>query len=316
MATGQIRTLSLIAKIHDSLLTQRDAIALTGTDFTSGRPRHDDLPSGRESSEYYLRDGFVVETGTEDTSLQARLSKARDMRERATTYVNQAKQFVALVRGRNDRLIAVSGSTSYQSVSKTDDLDFFCITRTDSLWIFLSRALVLARVSRLLGSTNLRICFSYAVDESFASTEFSHENDALFARDALTTIVLRGHEYYKSLLGQAQWISKYFPNAYSQRTSIPITGDRDFKPQASPTWRKFLNIAIFCIVGRYISIKSRMLNRNFTKQGRLSSTFKARIGTNHCIFESERYSTLRTMYSEFDDKPSSSSRHAINTGNS
>jgi hypothetical protein len=294
----QIMTLALIARTNGSLLTVEDAASLTDINGMQALERR--LRGRRRSSEYHVRDGFVIETGGEGQGEElARVSKALDMKARAAKYVKRAQEFAAFASTREASLFAVSGSTSYKSVSVADDLDFFCITRKDSLWLFLGKNLLLARAFRLIRRDSPRICFSYVVDESYALGEFSRETDALFARDALSTIVLYGDAYYGTLLDHSRWMARYFPKAYGQRT-MGLAQSPDIRPRTASFRTKLLNLAMHFLVGHYIALKSSMLNRAFAKQGKFSSIFNARIGVDHCVFESARYSQLRSMYRGLD----------------
>jgi hypothetical protein len=100
--------------------------------------------------------------------------------------------------------------------------------------------------------------------------------------------VLHGETYYGKLLGKSSWISNYFPHRYNQRISS--------------TNHRPVNLLLFLLIGTYIKTKSAVLNWKFRKQGRLSSLFNVKIGPDHCIFESDRYATLRTLYRQLDKK--------------
>jgi hypothetical protein len=231
-------------------------------------------------------------------------------RVRARKYLDYARKFVSLCTSRKTSVIAISGSTSYQTVSETDDLDFFCMTKPDYLWIFLTRSLLLSRFLHLSQRSAPRPCFSYAVDQSFAEREFTTPNDALFARDALSAIVIRGTEAYQQLLKRSAWMANYFPKLYRQRTSTPQDLIDDHS--SSSPHQKFLNLLLRALAGSYILAKSAMLNRKLRKQNRLSSIFTLKLGPDHCIFESARYAHLRQMYRQFSDQTSDSHQSRMN----
>ncbi len=167
--------------------------------------------------------------------------------------------------------------------------------------MFLTKSLLLSRLFRISRKGAPRICFSYAVDQRFADKEFATSSDALFARDALTTLVIHGEESYKRLLKRASWISNYFPQLYKNRMGTRAPEETHGMQRPPPRTRKFLNCLLWVLVGRYILTKSALLNRRFRKKGMSSSLFRVRLGPDHCIFESVRYSRLRAMYAQFND---------------
>jgi hypothetical protein len=307
-AVSEIRLLSAIARANGSLLSLQDVVTLTDVNLTEEQLEARWHASPNLAKFYRLEDGFVFDRELEDeTARPAILDERKERRARAESYTNLAKEFVSFFARKESCLVAISGSTSYHSVSETDDLDFFCITKPGSLWVFLTTTLLLSRVFRLFKRKMPRACFSYAVDQAFAEQDFAASSDPLFARDALTTVVIRGGEFYTRLLKKSSWISNYFPRLYRQRTRgyVPEEGTESIEERSapSPAWR-FLNLLLCHLIGRYISAKSFMLNLKFKKQGMSSSLFAVKIGPDHCIFESARYSHLRTMYRSFNTKPS------------
>ena len=253
---------------------------------------------------YELKNGLIIERGNDSPGSSPRiLDREQEKRARAESYARYAREFASFCTGQETKLIAISGSTSYHTTSVADDLDIFCITKPDHLWLFLTKSLLLARFLQIFRRSEPRICFSYAVDQNFVMNEFLPVRDPLFARDALTTIVVHGQEFYEELLKKSSWISNYFPRLYQQRTNaVHLEPERE-KIASSPS-RRFLNTLLLVLVGNYIAFKSAMLNRRLRKQGKFSSLFKARIGPDHCIFESVRYSKLRDMYLKLNETSS------------
>lgn len=295
---AEIKLLSEIAKSNGSLISLEDISVLTHCDLSEEQLETSWQANPDLANTFELHDGFVIERAGSESCIQL---LQREIWKRAVAKRNTriAKEFVRLCGERKTPLIALSGSTSYQSVSETDDLDFFCIARSGSLWIFLTKALLLARVFRLVRGNIPRICFSYAMDQEFAERTFSTSNDALFARDALAATVLSGSESYADLLKKNRWISNHFPRLYSQRIStIDLNENQGTQTTSSPA-SKFLNNLLRFVVGRYILVKSNLLNRRFAKSAKFSSLFAVNAGPDHCIFESVRYSSLRTMYERF-----------------
>jgi hypothetical protein len=295
---SEVRLFCDIARENGSALSIRELIDLTSLDYSEAELclSWGDFPELRE---YVVSSGFVVERemALDPQHFQKENSNRR---MRAASNLYYASKFASLARGRGARVLSVSGSTSYLSVSPTDDLDFFLIARKDALWPSLVKRLLLARVFRIVENESPDLCLSYVVDESFALKEFTSLQDGLFARDALAARVLRGRAYYDSLLGASQWMGRYFPKLYSERVRH---SEKTITEQTkSSVFARIANYFLFIVAGNYIKTKSRLLNRKYAKQGRNSSLFKVRIGLDHCIYESLRYLQLRRVYSSLAEK--------------
>ncbi len=300
----EISFLSGIAKVNGSLVSLKDLVALTRTNLSEEQLASWWAISPELAGAYELKNGFIIERGNDYLGkFPSSPEREQEKRARAESYARYAREFASFCTGPETRLVAISGSTSYHTSSEADDLDIFCVTKPDHLWLFLTKSLLLARFLQIFRRSGPRICFSYAADQNFVMNEFLPVRDPLFARDALTTIVVHGQEFYEELLKKSSWISKYFPRLYQQRTNVAHVGLAR-ETVASATSRRFLNLLLKVLVGNYIVLKSAMLNRKLRKQGKFSSLFTARIGPDHCIFESVRYSKLRAMYLKLNDTSS------------
>ncbi len=304
----EISFLAGIAKANGSLLSLKDLVALTRTSLSEEQLMSWWAITPELAGFYELKNGLIIERGKDYPGSSPRiLDREQEKRARAESYARYAREFASFCTGQETKLIAISGSTSYHTTSAADDLDIFCITKPDHLWLFLTKSLLLARFLQIFRRSEPRICFSYAVDQNFVINEFLPARDPLFARDALTTIVVHGQEFYEELLKKSSWISNYFPRLYQQRTNAVHSEPARERIASGPS-RRFLNTLLRVLVGNYIAFKSAMLNRRLRKQGKFSSLFKARIGPDHCIFESVRYSKLRDMYLKLNDTSSSIQR--------
>jgi hypothetical protein len=298
----EIKLLSEIAKVNGSSISLKEAASLT-TDLSEGQLRAAWSITPELSTIYELKDGIIVRMEPRDSQHQetSRKSEVEKKRARADSYANYAREFASFCKGEMTSLIGISGSTSYKTVSESDDLDLFCITRPDFLWIFLAKSMLLSRFFHLRKIDPPRICLSYAVDQGFAEREFRDPKDALFARDALTTMVISGEAYYKTLLRNSSWISSYFPQRYKERVGSPGFEVKKLRAEStSPPFQKFLNLLMFFCLSNYIRVKSAMLNRKLRRQDKLTSLFTLKVGPDHCIFESVRYLQLRSMYHRFN----------------
>jgi hypothetical protein len=300
----EISFLAGIAKANGSLLSLKDFLALTRTNLSEEQLKAWWAITPELAGSYELKNGLIIERGSDyPRTVPNSLDREQAKRARAESYARYAREFASFCTGQETKLIAISGSTSYHTSAATDDLDIFCITKPDHLWLFLTKSLLLARFLQVFRRSEPRICFSYAVDQNFVMNEFLPMRDPLFARDALTTTVIHGHEFYEELLKKSSWISNYFPHLYQQRTNAVHLAPGREKIASAPS-RRFLNTLLLVLVGNYVAFKSALLNRRLRKQGKLSSLFKARIGPDHCIFESVRYSKLRDMYLKLNETSS------------
>ncbi len=314
----EVTLLSGIAKANGSLVSLKDLVALTRTNLSEEQLESSWAAIPELAGIYELRNGLIIERGSNyaGNGLSS-VDQEQKKRARAESYARYAREFASLCNSGETKLIAISGSTSYQTPSAADDLDIFCITRPDNLWLFLTKSLLLARFLHVFRRNEPRICFSYAVDENFVEKEFLPARDALFARDALTTVVVQGHEFYEELLKKNSWISSYFPRLYQRRTNALRHETVAKQKIPSAPSQRFLNILLRVLVGSYIAFKSAMLNRKLRRQRKFSSLFSTKIGLDHCIFESVRYSKLKTMYLKLNEtgRPTSEERFNLSADN-
>ena len=296
---SRLELLLAIARVKGSSLSAKDIDELTGL-----------LPVGTElgsiwthipnlDSRYELQAGLLIEKRASGSQAPGEtLEDSNQRRARAERYIEYAREFSFLSGKRWIRVLSVAGSTSYKATSENDDIDIFCVTEKDSLWIYLTKALLLARVFKLVRPRSPRFCFSYVLDEEYARRLFASPSDALFARDALTAQVLRGSLFYDGLLRKGQWLSDYFPKLHRLRKAQHAETLKETGVTPSTVARKALNHFLFLTVGNYVRLKSVLLNRKFRKAGRPDSFFTIISSRDYCIFESQGYQKLRRIYSE------------------
>jgi len=189
------------------------------------------------------------------------------------------------------------------SARKNEDIDFFCVTRTNGLWPFMLKSLVMARIHRMANGVVPELCFSCTMDERWARDAFGSRQKPIFARDALTAKLIGGGGAYHSLLEEARWMEGYFPAFYSMRLrETDVLGDRS--PSAGPSGKAasaVLNSFLYYTLGSFLKMKSWALNRKFTKVAWHSAIFAVRIGKGFFIYESNRYRKLRSMYDDLEE---------------
>ncbi len=210
-----------------------------------------------------------------------------------------------MLSDKNLKALAISGSTSYLSVSSEDDLDFFFVTEKDTMWVTFAKSLLLARLFKLVERNAPSLCLSFVADERFTEEQFATSHDGLIARDAVSAKVIRGEAYYNDLLQKSIWISDFFPKLYELRfgnRSNVVHSNETKRRRGTSTTKAIVNAFAFYTMGTYIRVKSNLLNRKLAKLGKESSVFKLRIGKDHCIYESMSYRDLRKIYSQLEQK--------------
>jgi hypothetical protein len=297
---SRVELLLAIARAKGSFLSAKDIDELTGL-----------LPAGVDlgsiwkqtpslDSRYEVKGSLLVErSANNNQASDESIEEQKWRRARAERYIEYARDFSLLSGKAWIRVLSVAGSTSYKATLENDDIDIFCVTEKDSLWIYLTKALLLARVFKLVRPGSPRFCFSCVLDEDYARRLFASPNDALFARDALTAQVLRGSLFYNGLLRRGKWLSDYFPKLHALRKAQHIGTFEDTNVTRPIVARKALNHFLFLTVGYYVRLKSILLNRKLRRAGRLDSLFRVISSPDHCIFESKSYLALRRIYGEF-----------------
>jgi hypothetical protein len=300
-----IEILCEVAKQSGTSLSLKEALELTSLGLTAEEFEIAWKHSKALGSKYKIYSGRIIENA--DSIDGGEMEKRQT---RAEWNLQMARKFVSLFRTDEDlKLLSVSGSTSYHSVSEQDDLDFFCVTKKGSLWIFLAKAFIFGRLFRMRETGSPPLCFSYVMEEDYARRLFRESSDGLFARDAITAIILKGQNLYSELLKENKFIGLYFPKMYLARLSELLEKDHHSQDQErshskiQAKLRTIMNSFLRYSLGNYIHFKSYFLNRKFTKDVVSERRFKAKIGKEFCLYESNDYSELRKKYASLQILP-------------
>ncbi|MEM0117489.1 MAG: hypothetical protein QXV32_03505 [Conexivisphaerales archaeon] len=278
-------------------LATRDGSHITVDELTRYLPfaiNTEGLTSVLESSvefgeRFLIADGVISPKITAFESSKRR--KANDNLRIAETFSNYLTSF-------NIKVLAVSGSTSYLSAFEDDDIDLFCVTGKDGMWIFVTKALLLCRILRYIRRDFAKITISYVADEAFALRAFSTLKGVILAKDALAAKVIFGRSFYSRLLKSSQWIGMMFPDELGLRIkelSKGVNESTNDKAKGS----RVVNALLYTMVGSYIRLKSYLLNRQLAKHGRLSALFNLNLGIDHLVYESTFYHNLGKFYSYY-----------------
>ncbi len=287
-----------VAKANGAILSLKDVALLTTLNVNEEELERLWVNNDSLNSAYSVSSGYIFERNPSIDSHSKNLVTCVEGKDRANRNFTHARTFTSFILSRAVRLVAVSGSTSYNSAGRDDDVDFFCVTRKNAMWLFMLKSLLLARIKRFGHRDDPSICFSCVMDEGRAIDEFSEAKDPLFARDALTARPLYGLEYFRGLLTMATWMGNFYPKLYQSKLEGKTVDSVKNGPGPS-SLKKIVNSYLFHVVGRYIRLKSNLLNRRLAMERKASSVFIVRMGEDHCIYESMRYRQLREMYSGF-----------------
>jgi len=299
----EIETFCQIAKENGAVISLRELIGLAAIDANEDELERAFLSDSKLRSKFLLESGYVLERSqVTGLSPQQTVSEEEQRRERARTNLKRARRFGRVLL-KGTVLVSVSGANAYLSAREDEDIDFFCVTKTNGMWPFMLKALITARVHRLANRDVPELCFSCIMDEKWAKQEFRTRQKPIFARDALTAKVIGGRMAYHALLEEAPWMEGYFPVFYGMRLRETDPEDRP-RPQIGAGGKEgstVLNSFLFYTLGSFLRMKSWALNRKFTKAAWHSAIFTTRIGSGFYIYESNRYRKLRRMYGELEE---------------
>ena len=293
----RIQTFYNIAKANSAPLSLRELLSLVPLDMTERELANAWQECSVLNDNYAITEGVIAEKNKQNRVNNAKMNEEL---ERTKFNMQYANRFRAWMRNNDILTLAVSGSTSYQSASESDDLDFFLITNNGTMWATLTRSLILARFFRLIKRSAPTICLSFVADSDFAELHFATNQSSLIARDALSAKILFGDSYYTGLLRKNTWIQRYYPKLYERFFAFNYHVQTTKGRGVASALKRVLNLFLYGTIGGYIKLKSDLLNRKLTKQGRFSSLFEVRIGKDHCIFESTRYRKLKKMYTKLE----------------
>jgi hypothetical protein len=202
----------------------------------------------------------------------------------------------------NLKLIAVTGSIAYNNALKSDDIDFFIVTRTKRLWLSVLKFLILARAFHLktfIKGKKVKICLSYAVTEEYLTKEMRTRKTPLIAREFLSIHLLAGSNYYIKILEKNRWIKKIFPIFYSSKLQKSRHHDKPISATKTNIFRNASNFAVHKFLMIYLSIKAFTLNLSLKKHCRFKATFEATITLDSLVYTSKKYREIEKMYEAF-----------------
>jgi hypothetical protein len=284
-----------IAAASGALLTIKDLVELLAIDATEEELEESISSDASLASKVFVEDGLAMLTtpGSDLKGTQEAIGEAKKRRRRAIANVEAATVFARLFS--NDAVfVAVAGTNSYLSAAEGDDIDYYCITKTDGMWAFMLKALILSRIRSLVRRTSPPMCFSYVMDERQAWDSSARPKSAVHARDTLTAKVISGGSTYRAILENESWMRSYFPAVYDRR--LGETGPRRDIYRFSRRGSRVANEWLFLTLGSYLALKAWIVNRRLAKEGRSDAIFKTWIEPGRLEYASRRYVELGKMY--------------------
>jgi hypothetical protein len=298
----EIETFCKIAKENGAAISLRELIGLASIDASEVELEREFRSDSNLKSKFLLEAGYVLDrSSVPEVAVQETIEGEERRRERARTNLWMATRFGnSLIKGT--LLVSVGGANSYLSAREDEDIDFFCVTKTNGMWAFMLKALILARIHRGANGEVPELCFSFIMDEQWATQAFRSRQQPIFARDALTAKVIGGWTAYRALLEEASWMRSYFPALYGLRLRETRQEERRLPGDwgSGKAGSAVLNSFLYLTLGSFLRMKSWALNRRLTRAAWHSSVFTTRIGKGHCIYESNRYRKLGTLYGDME----------------
>jgi hypothetical protein len=290
-----------IAEASGALLSIKDLVELLPVDATE-----EELEAGIASDEslaakVFVESGLAVSMGPVSDRGTARkaIEEGKRRRSRAIANIAAARAFARLF-SKDAIFVAVAGTNSYLSAAEGDDIDFYCITKTDGMWAFMLKALILSRVRSLAGGSTPPFCFSYVMDERQVRDVSSRPKTAVHARDTLTVAMISGYSTYRAILENEPWMRAYFPAIYERR--LREAGSRDDQRPPAAKGSRVVNTWLFFTLGSYLGLKAWILNRRLAKHGRSDAVFKTWIEPGRLEYASRRYLELGNTYQALEKR--------------
>jgi hypothetical protein len=310
----EIEVFCQIAGENGAAISLRELIGLAGLEASEPELARAILTDSSLGSKLLLESGYVFERqvigadpATAGSVLADEAEDRKRKRARAEANLKRASAFGRLLVP-GSVVVSVSGGNSYLSAREDEDIDFFCVTKTDGLWLFMLKALILARVNRLMNRDEPPLCLSCVMDEAWAAKAFTTRQPLIFARDALTVKLIGGIDAYHRLIDSASWMEGYFPVIYRTRlretdpvtrpAAPPSSGEGGPRPGGAAV---VVNAFLCCVLGSFLRMKSWALNRRLTRAAWFPAIFDTKFGRGHYIFESKRYERLRAIYGELEE---------------
>lgn len=213
----------LYADLFDYALTRKELLErLIGT---TASPARVEAATSRLGARYLrISDEFVVWKGREG------LIELRHLRRRAAPdlWAGARRYGRWLARVPFVRMVAVSGSLALENARPDSDVDLFCITEANRLWLARLFIVPLSRITkRFPGLFPLYLCPNYILSTSALEVP---DRNLFTAHEVTQAIPVWGGSTFRSFLAANPWVVDYLPHR-SRR--------RPFAERVMTRWRSF-----------------------------------------------------------------------------
>ncbi len=132
----EIEAFCQIARENGAAISLRELIELAAIDANEHELAMAFHSDSKLRSKFLLESGYVLERlSAVEGSWQRMVEEEERRRERGRENLKRASRFgQVLLNGTV--LVSVSGANAYLSAREDEDIDFFCVTKTNGMWTF------------------------------------------------------------------------------------------------------------------------------------------------------------------------------------
>ena len=253
---------------------------------------------------FYIRDGYLLTNPNQlDSSRLEREKMSAAKLGSAASFAGVLRQVVPFIR-----TVAVTGSVAYGSADRWDDIDLFIVTRRNRLWLSAFITLVLVRLNKLLDLRPPHLslfCLSYVHDEEgFEYESQMNRRNPLFARELLKARPVAGVDRYRKILESNDWVRVFYSGPYAAKL-VELTDRGDGRSVESKDMSKWFSFPLdwaeaiaYVLLSRYLRIRAYLTNLRLKSQGQVFRVFEPRISAVSCVYTSNFYEWLRSLWEE------------------
>lgn len=179
----------------------------------------------------------------------------------------RAREVVALLKFiPTITLVGVTGGLARSNAKANDDIDFFIITSSRTLWITRALSTILldfVHLRRRPDDTNVRnlVCLNMFMSEDGLSVP-KHERDLFSAHEVLLmTPLLDRNVTYKKFLSANRWVKTFLPNAWRSKSQASNSN-------VQQGLHSMLVIVIW--ISRFFEVPARVIQLSYMQRRRTS----------------------------------------------
>ncbi len=251
---------------------------------------------------FQIKDGYLLTNSAQSyESRMEREQMSAAKLDSAARFGNVLTRLVPFIR-----TMAVTGSVAYGSAETWDDIDLFIVTERNRLWLTALMTLVFVRITKLLGLRPPHLspfCLSYVHDEEgFADESQRNRSNPLFARELLKAKPIAGMDQYRKMLESNDWVADFYAAPYAAKLrGLLEANDGKIDEDNSDRFSFLLGWGesfTFLVLSRYLRIKAYLTNLKLKSQGEALRVFQPRISAASCVYSSNFYEWLRTLWAQ------------------